>query len=157
MPSQKRTNTTCLLLRKWLSTSMAWSRPWKPSSFRCGTPTAPNWTKLKGNSTASEVRCFQETKMRLRSYSKFISRLKSTFNKNATGKKRRTLRNLRQCVVRTPTTKLNRKSSWRRKCRFLRSAWKTWKLCSDLTRRNWTSTKKYCSTEKKQTRRTNLI
>ena len=75
--------------------------------------------------TASAVHCFQETKMRLKGYSKFISRLKSTFNKNATDKRQIRLRNLRPCVVRTPTTKLNRKLSWRRKCRFLKNAWRT--------------------------------
>jgi hypothetical protein len=98
---------------------------------------------LKENSTVSEVRFFQETKMRLRSCLKFISRPKNSFSKHATHKKRIRLKNSRQCAVRTPTTRLNRKSSSKKKCRFWRNAWRTWKLSTDWMKKNLISIQRY--------------
>jgi len=41
------------------------------------------------------------------------------------------------------TTKLSRRLSWRRKCRFSRNAWRTWKLSTALTKRSSNSILKF--------------
>ena len=54
--------------------------------------------------------------------------------------KSHTLNSSKKSETWTRITKLSKRSSLRRRCRFLRNVWKTWRQSTSLMRRNWRST-----------------
>ena len=65
----------------------------------------------------------------------------------------KTIRSLKNLKRRMQTIKLIKKLNLRRKCRFYRSVWRTWRQCSILTKKSYPSITAFSDKERKSTGR----
>ena len=93
------------------------------------------------------------TQMKLKVFSRNIVNSRIPTWHSANTMRKRTPSSLKTSWARMLTSRMNRKSSSKLRCKSLRSVWKTWKPFTRLMRRSLNSTMKYCMKEKELTRR----
>ena len=70
--------------------------------------------------------------------------------------KKRIIKNSNNWKLKMPTTKLSKKLSLKRKCKFFRNVWRTWKLFSDSMRKNLNSITTFLDKEKEWMKKKSL-
>lgn len=135
-PLSKRTSTTSSRCNWWIIISMTWFGAWRNSSLIWGLTTPPSFTRLSRSSSVSGLRYSSKMRKKLSTFLPTIKRLKKSFWKWKRSRKRPNQRTWRIKNLKTRTIKLSRRLSLKKKCKFLRNVWRTWKLSTAWMRKN---------------------
>ena len=131
---------------------MRWSREWRASLTTCASITTSSFQRLRGSLTASVAPFSTETKRKSKIYSRNTSELRLATWIRGNRKKRKMRSNLKMWWVRTQISRLSRRSNSRPRCRFWKSAWRTWKPSTSWTRKSSTSTMTCSTSDNKSSR-----
>jgi len=144
-----KTNRMWSWLTEWMMILISWLVRWSFNSSTWELITLHSWPALKTNSKEKGPVSSKQTSKRLKNYSSFIKKLRKNSPTEKCVNSRRMLRSWKSCVHEMRMSRLTRKFSSKRKCRRLRSAWKIWKLFSNLTIRSWSLTMMSSGKERK--------
>lgn len=153
----KKMKSTLKLSKSRMMISMTWLRLWANNSLIWESITTSNLIRLRKLSSEKEMISSNVMRMKSKNFSSNTRNLK----RNAWTREVKIMsiiplswKNLR---LKMPTIKLNRRLSLKKKCKFSRNAWRTWKLYTDSMKKSLNSTTECSRKEKRSTNKLWII
>ena len=134
--SRPRTSTTSSRCNSWTTISMTWSGPWKLSSSTCALTTRTSLRPSSLSLKESVPSCWSKMKPKLSNFLRNTNRPRRSFWRWRLSRRKPNLLTLKTRSHRMRTIRPNKKLSLRKKCKFWKSAWRTWKPFTDWMKKS---------------------